>query len=150
MVEGYCATKRHLRSASTELPVMACVVLRRRFSVGANPIRHSLLPEAIGLVMEVKKGWSLLCRGTLGDSMEMAHSGHLHESERSSEFSIHAPPWMHQGIMSFPFPVPVHGLPSHGVASYIGIPAAGWAKRSVSGRANRGCKPLLQLDPTLG
>jgi hypothetical protein len=32
-----------------------CAVPRRRFPVGANPIRQPLQPEAIGAVMEVTK-----------------------------------------------------------------------------------------------
>jgi hypothetical protein len=36
-------------------PLGVCAVQRRRFPVGANPIRQSLQPEAIGAVMEVTK-----------------------------------------------------------------------------------------------
>src|SRR5713101_1560172 len=36
-------------------PPLACAVQRRRFPVGANPIRQPLQPEAIGAVMEVMK-----------------------------------------------------------------------------------------------
>ena len=35
--------------------VLACAVIRRRFSVGANPTRRTLQPEATGAVMEVTK-----------------------------------------------------------------------------------------------
>src|SRR6266851_1859702 len=36
-------------------PLLVCAVQRRRFPVGANPIRQPLQPEAIGAVMEVTK-----------------------------------------------------------------------------------------------
>ena len=38
-----------------ECPDWVCAVQRRRFPVGANPIRQPLQPEAIGAVMEVTK-----------------------------------------------------------------------------------------------
>ena len=38
-----------------ECPGWVCAVQRRRFPVGANPIRQPLQPEAIGAVMEVTK-----------------------------------------------------------------------------------------------
>src|SRR2546429_8516281 len=38
-----------------ECPGCVCAVQRRRFPVGANPIRQPLQPEAIGAVMEVTK-----------------------------------------------------------------------------------------------
>ena len=36
-------------------PEVACAVRRRRFSVGANPTRQTLQPEATGAAMEVTK-----------------------------------------------------------------------------------------------
>jgi len=36
-----------------ECPGWVCAVQRRRFPVGANPIRQPLQPEAIGAVMAV-------------------------------------------------------------------------------------------------
>src|SRR6266436_4754475 len=38
-----------------QCPVWVCAVQRRRFPVGANPIRQPLQPEALGAVMEVTK-----------------------------------------------------------------------------------------------
>src|SRR6266699_3790402 len=38
-----------------ECPGWVCAVQRRRFPVGANPIRQPLQPEAIGAVTEVTK-----------------------------------------------------------------------------------------------
>jgi hypothetical protein len=44
-----------IRRMSVENPLWGCAVQRRRFPVGANPIRQLLQPEAIGAVMEVTK-----------------------------------------------------------------------------------------------
>ena len=44
-----------LKDLILECPLWVCAVTRRRFSVGASPIRQPLQPEAIGAVMEVTK-----------------------------------------------------------------------------------------------
>src|SRR5712664_2926800 len=50
----YHARAKRVRPGSA-CPFGVCAVQRRRFPVGANPIRQPLQPEAIGAVMEVTK-----------------------------------------------------------------------------------------------
>jgi len=56
---SYCERDYLDRVASDDhqgrCPDRVCAVQRRRFPVGANPIRQPLQPEAIGAVMEVTK-----------------------------------------------------------------------------------------------
>src|SRR6266852_547031 len=51
----FCVAARAVTIVSRRCPGWVCAVQRRRFPVGANPIRQPLQPEAIGAVMEVTK-----------------------------------------------------------------------------------------------
>jgi len=48
-------TYDRLLSRARQCPLRVCAMQRRRFPVGANPIRQPLQPETIGAVMEVTK-----------------------------------------------------------------------------------------------
>src|ERR1700688_5112637 len=68
-----------------------CAVQRRRFPVGASPIRQSLRPEAIGAVMEVTK-WlkPSISVSQIGDSASVQAATRVN-AEQSSQRTMRRP-----------------------------------------------------------